>query len=80
MEMYQELFFLLDITHVEFFGIVRDEPVDESETHGTRASQNREDLLQSPRLVIEILEPANDEILFALNAVLECLALGVHPY
>jgi hypothetical protein len=29
-------------------------------------------------LVVEILEPSNNEVLFALDAILECLAGGVH--
>jgi hypothetical protein len=29
-------------------------------------------------LVIEILEPADNEILFALDAILECLTCRIH--
>jgi hypothetical protein len=31
-------------------------------------------------LIIEVLEPTNNEILFALDAVLEGLACGVHSF
>ncbi len=67
------------ICHVELFGIVRNEPVNEAKTYGGSTGQNGENLLQPPRLIVEVLEPTNDEILFALNAVLECLTCGVHP-
>ena len=58
------------VADVELLGIVRDEPVNEAETHGTAASQNGQHLFESPRLVIKILEPTDDEILFALDAAL----------
>ena len=65
------------IAHVKLLGIVRDEPVYEAEAHSGFACQNGEHLFQPPRLVVEVLEPADDEILFALDAVLECLSLGL---
>ena len=67
--------FCQGIADVELLGIVRDEPVDQTETHGARAGQNGQHLFQSPRLVVEVLEPADDEILFALDAVLHGLTL-----
>ena len=78
MEMYHELAFFVKITDIEFLGIIRHEPVNEAETDGRLTGENREDFLKSPRLIIEILEPAHNEILFALDAVLECLARGIH--
>ncbi len=66
------------VGHIELLGVVRDEPVDQAETHRRGARQNWENLLQSPRLVVEVLEPTNNEILFALNAALQSLACGVH--
>jgi hypothetical protein len=78
MEMYHELAFFVEITDVEFLGIIRHEPVYEAETDGRLTGENREDFLKSPRLIIEILKPADNEILLALDAVLECLACGVH--
>jgi hypothetical protein len=61
------------VADVELLGVVRHEPVDQAETDGRFALQDGEDRLQSPRLVVEILEPADDEILLALNAALERL-------
>ena len=67
------------ITNIELLGIIGHEPVDESETYGARAGQNRHYLFEAPRLIVEVLEPTNDEILFALNAVFMCLSEeGVH--
>jgi len=67
--------FCQGIADVELLGIIRDEPVDEAKTHRARPCQNGQHLFQSPRLVVEVLERAGDEILFALDAVLECLTL-----
>jgi len=67
--------FCQGIADVELLGIVRDEPVDEAEAHRARPCQNGKHLFQSPRLVVEVLEPADDEILFALDAVLHRLTL-----
>lgn len=78
MEMHHELAILVQVTDIEFLGIVRDEPVDQPQTNGARTGQNRKHGLESPRLIVEILEPANNEVLFALDAILECLAGGVH--
>ena len=66
------------IADVELLGVVRHEPVDQTETDGGLALQNGRHRLQAPRLVVEILEPADDEILLALNAALQGLtgALG----
>ena len=72
---------LLDqrVTNIELLGIIGHEPVYESETHGARTGQNRHYLFEAPRLIVEVLEPTNDEILFALNTVFVCLSEeGVH--
>ncbi len=66
------------VRDIVLLAVVRDEPVDESQTDGRCAGENRYDLLESPRLVIEVLEPAYNEILFALNAALLSLPCGVH--
>jgi len=75
MEMHHELTLFMDVIHIELLGIVRYEPVDETETDRRRTRQNRQNLLQGPRLIVEILQPTNDEILFALNAVFQSLTL-----
>ncbi len=67
--------FCQGIADIELLGIIRDEPVDETETDCARPCQNGEHLFQPPRLVVEVLEPADDEILFALDAVLHGLTL-----
>lgn len=65
------------IADVELFGVVRDEPVNQTETHGAGAGQNGEHLFEPPRLVIKVLEPADNEILFALDAALLGLPEGL---
>ena len=71
MEMYHELRGILGIADVELLGIVGDEPVDQTEADGRCPGQNWENGLQPTRLVVEVLEPTDNEILFALNAVLD---------
>ena len=66
------------ITNIELLGIVGDEPVYETQTHRRCTCQNRQNLGQSSRLIVELLEPADNEILFALDAVLQCLAQRIH--
>ena len=78
MEMDEELTLFLYVGHVELLGIVGYKPVNETKTDGTRASQNRQNLLQSSRLVVKCLEPPNYKVLFALDAILKGLACGVH--
>ena len=80
MEMHHELALLMQIRYAEFLGVVCHEPVDESQTDGARTSQNRQYLFKSPRLIVEVLEPANNEILLALDTILECLTRGVHSF
>ncbi len=65
------------IADVELLRIVRDEPVNEAETHGALTGQNGEHLFEPPRLVIKVLEPADNEILFALDAALLGLSEGL---
>ncbi len=71
------------ITDVEFLGVVRDEPVYKPQTDRRCTGQHRHDLLKPPRLIVEVLEPANNEVLFALDAIFEGLTLTaiavVHP-
>lgn len=72
------------IAHVELFGIVGHEPVDKTEAYGGLAGQDREHLGEPPRLIVEVLEPTDNEILFALDAILEgltgigCRGRGLH--
>ena len=71
MEMDHELRGILGIADVELLGIVGDEPVDQTKADGGCPGQDRQNGLQPTRLVVEVLEPTDDEILFALNAVLD---------
>ena len=64
------------ITDIKLLRVVRDEPVDEAETYRAGTGQNRKDLFQAPRLVIEVLEPTDNVILLALDAILQRLATG----
>jgi hypothetical protein len=61
------------IGHIELLGIVRHEPVNKTETDRRSAAQNGQDFLQAPRLIIEILEPADNEVLLALDTIFESL-------
>ena len=80
MKVDHELAILVKIADVVFLGIVRHEPVDEAQTHGAGAGQYRHHLFKTPRLIVEILEPADNEILFSLDAILGGLtSRGVHP-
>jgi len=73
MKVDHELAIVHRIGHVKLLGIVRDEPVDETETDRRSATQNGQDFLQAPRLIIEILEPADNEVLLTLDTIFECL-------
>ena len=70
-EMYHELCGVLGIADVELLGIVGDEPIDQTEADGRCPGQHRKDGFESTRLVVEVLEPTDDEILFALDAILD---------
>ena len=72
-EMYHELRGILGIADVELLGIVGDKPVDQTEADGGCPGQDREDGFQPTRLVVEVLEPTDNEILFALDTVLDCM-------
>jgi len=77
-EMDHELAGFVRVVDVEFLGIIRHEPVDQSQTHGRFTRQNRHNLLETTRLIVEILEPPDNEILLALNArMFECLSLSL---
>ena len=78
MEMDHELRGILGIADVELFGIVGDEPVDQTKADGGCPGQDREDGLQPTRLVVEVLEPTDNEILFALDAILDRMT-GPNP-
>ncbi len=71
LEVDNELALLQDVRNIELLGVVRDEPFDNAEADGGRAGQKGEDRLNASRLVVELLEPADDVVLLALNAVLE---------
>lgn len=70
MEMDEELTLFLDVGHIELLGIIGYKPINETETDGTRAGQNRQNLLQSSRLIVEGLEPSDYKVLFPLDAIL----------
>lgn len=55
LEVHNELFVIEEVTDIELFGVVRDEPLDNAETHGSRTCQKRCNLLNASRLVVEIL-------------------------
>jgi len=78
MEVDEELSVFVEIGYVELLGIVGHEPVYETEADWARAGQNRQNLFKSSRLIVECLEPHDDEVLLPLNAILECLACGIH--
>ena len=75
-EVYHELTALQKIVHVELLAVVRDEPVDDTERYGRLAGEYGKHGLKVSRLVVKVLEPADDEILLALNAALLGLAGG----
>jgi len=79
LEVDDELTVLQQIRDVEFLRIVRHEPLHDAETDRGGTVQEGEDRLNAPRLVVELLEPADDVVLFALNAVLEGVTSGLHP-
>ncbi len=79
LKMDDELAFVENIGNIELFGVVRDEPLDDTETDGSTAIQEGENSLNTPGLVIELLEPTNNIVLFALDAVLEGVPGGLHP-
>lgn len=71
LEVDDELAAVQSVPDVVLFGVVRDEPLDDAEADGRRARQKGHDGLDTPGLVVEILQPADDEILLALDATLE---------
>ena len=79
LEMYNKLLIVEEIADIEFLGVVRDEPFNNTETDRCRASQKRRDLLNASRLVVEILEPTDDKVLLTLNAIFGCRTCCVHP-
>lgn len=79
LEVDNELFVIEEVAHVELLGVVRNEPLDNAETHGGRACQKGCDLLNAPRLIVEILKPTYDEVLFALDATFGGRTCSVHP-
>ena len=79
LEVDDELALLQGIGDIELLGVVGHEPLNHAETHGGRAGQKGQDRLDTARLVVELLEPADNIVLFALDAVLEGVARGLHP-
>ena len=59
------------VCDVELLGIVGDEPIDQTKADGGCPGQDRQNGLQPTRLVVEVLEPTDNEILFALDAILD---------
>ena len=78
MKMDEELTIFLHVGHVELLGIIGYKPINETETDGARAGQNRQNLLQSSRLIVESLQPPDYKVLFSLDAILKGLACRVH--
>ena len=78
MEMDHELCGILRIADVELLGIVGDEPVDQTEADGGCPGQDRQNSFQPTRLVVEVLEPTDNEILFALDAIFDRMT-GPNP-
>ena len=78
MEVDEELPVFMEIGHIELLGIVGHEPVYETEADWARAGQNRQNLFKASRLIVECLEPHDNEVLLPLDAILECLACRVH--
>ena len=71
LEVDDELAAVQRVPDVVLFGVVGDEPLDDAEADGCGARQKGHDGLDAPGLIVEILQPADDEILLALNAALE---------
>jgi hypothetical protein len=78
LEVDDELLIIEKIADIELLGVVRDEPLDNTETHGGGTCQKGSNLLNAPRLIIEILEPANNKLLFSLNTAFRSSTCGVH--
>lgn len=70
LEVDNELFAVEEVGHVELLGVVGDEPLDYAETDRCAARQKWQNLVNAPRVIIELLQPLDDEVLFALNAAL----------
>jgi len=69
------------IGDVVLLGIVCHEPVDETETDIGLIGQNGQNFINTPGLIIEILEPLDQKLLFALDAgLLLRLAVSVHHW
>ncbi len=79
LEVDDELALLQRIGHIELLGVVGHEPLNHAETHRGGTGQKGENRLDTTRLVVELLKPADNVVLFALDAVLEGVARGLHP-
>ena len=55
LEVDDELFAVQEVGHVELFGIVGDEPLNHTETDRCGARQKWQNLVNAPRVVIELL-------------------------
>ena len=67
---------LQSVANIELLGIVGDEPFDDPQTHGGGARQKRENRLHTSGQIVEVLEPADNEVLLALNAALDRMAMA----
>lgn len=79
LEVDDELAFVQHVGYIELLGVVCHEPLDNTKTDGCRTIQKGHDRFDASRLVVELLEPTDNVVLFALNAVLEGVARGLHP-
>jgi len=68
-EIDEELPLVEDITDVVLFGIVRYEPINESQTDSRFTLQDREYSFEPPRISEEFAQPGHDELLFALDPI-----------
>ena len=55
LEMDNELFVIEEVGHIELFGIVGDEPLDDTETNRRGARQKWQNLINAPRIIVELL-------------------------
>lgn len=55
------------IRRIVLLGVVCDEVIHKSKTYGGLALQNRHESIEMSRMHVELLQPSNDQILFALN-------------
>ncbi len=78
LEVNNELLAVQEVGHIELLGVVGDEPLYHAETNRCATRQKWQNLLNTSRVIVEVLEPFDDEVLLALNAALERLTRRIH--